>query len=178
MRISSLYRVEPSSGKRMAAQQTVYPKRHSLEQAVLFQSLQRVLGTARRKPAGRRQHGGESTLVYPDQPYRGFRNHRMDFVPSSGRSFKQSSFRSAPTSSSSNSEKLASAAGGRAEMTKSDAPDTRGSVPWKASLSLLRTRLRVTALPTFLDTERPNLGFPSSFGNACTEKNLPLKALP
>lgn len=73
-----------------------------------------------------------------------------------------------------NSLNEASAAAGRAEITKSSSTGSVGEVERKISLSLLRTALRLTAVPTFLETERPNLGLPTEFGKAWTEKSLPL----
>jgi hypothetical protein len=85
-----------------------------------------------------------------------------------------SSLRKAHRNSSVNSLNEASLAAGRAEITTSSSPGSMAEVERKISLSLLRTALRFTAVPTFLDTERPNLGLPTEFGKAWTEKSLPL----
>lgn len=85
-----------------------------------------------------------------------------------------SSLRKAHRNSSVNSLNEASPEAGRAEITKSSSSGSISEVDRKISLSLLRTALRFTAVPTFLDTERPNLGLPTEFGKACTEKSLPL----
>lgn len=76
--------------------------------------------------------------------------------------------------SRSRSVKPASAAAGRAEITISRSPGISDIVARNTSFSRLRTALRTTALPTFLETDRPNLGVPNSFGKAWTENNLPL----
>jgi hypothetical protein len=84
------------------------------------------------------------------------------------------SLRKAYRNSSFNSLNEASAAAGRAETTKSRSTGSLAEEERKISLNLLRTALRFTAVPTFLETDKPNLGLPTEFGKACTEKSLPL----
>jgi hypothetical protein len=84
------------------------------------------------------------------------------------------SLRKAYRNSSFNSLNEASPAAGRAETTKSKSTGSLHEEERKISLSLLRTALRFTAVPTFLETERPNLGLPIEFGKVWTEKSLPL----
>jgi hypothetical protein len=73
--------------------------------------------------------------------------------------------RKARINSSFNSSNDASAALGRAEITKSRSAGSPTEEERKISLSLRRTLLRFTAVPTFLETERPNLGLATEFGN-------------
>jgi hypothetical protein len=84
------------------------------------------------------------------------------------------SLRKAYRNSSFNSPNEASAAAGRAETTKSTSIGSSAAEERKISLSLRRTALRLTAFPTFLETERPNLALPTEFGKVWTEKSLPL----
>lgn len=86
--------------------------------------------------------------------------------------------RNALPNSSPSSSKEAPAAEGLAETTRSRLPGTSVIAEANTSLSLLRTVFRVTAFPTFRDTESPRRGVSRSFGKACTENNLPLKATP
>lgn len=74
------------------------------------------------------------------------------------------SLRKARINSSFNSSNEAPAAAGRAEITKSSSPGSSATEERKTSLSRRRTPLRFTAVPTFLETERPNLGLPAVFG--------------
>src|SRR3990170_4802503 len=80
--------------------------------------------------------------------------------------------RRARPNSSLNPSKEAPAAEGRADTTRSRLPGTSDIAEANTSLSLLRTVLRVTAFPTFRETERPRRGVSRSFGKACTENNL------
>ena len=84
------------------------------------------------------------------------------------------SLRRAFRNSSFNSLNEASAAAGRAETTKSRSPGSLAEEERKISLNLLRTALRFTAVPTFLETDKPNLDLPTEFRKAWTEKSLPL----
>ena len=68
--------------------------------------------------------------------------------------------------SSLSSSNAASAAAGLADTTRSKLSDISGMHEWNTSLSLRRTALRVTALPTLRDTERPSRGVPCSLGKA------------
>ncbi len=95
-----------------------------------------------------------------------------------GRSSGPPSLRSALANSRLNSSNVAPAAAGRAETTRSRLPGISVMDEWNTSLSLRRTVLRVTALPTFRDTESPSRGVPISLGKACTEKSFPLQAVP
>ena len=83
------------------------------------------------------------------------------------------SFRNERRNSSRNSSKLASAEDGRADTTMSK-PGALVASMRKISLSRRRTVLRVTALPTFLETDNPSLAVSRSFGKAWTEKSLHL----
>src|SRR5829696_5365904 len=76
--------------------------------------------------------------------------------------------------SSRSSSKVASAAAGLADTTRSRFSEVSEIHEWNTSLSLRRTAFRVTALPAFRDTERPSRGVSCSLGKACTEKSLPL----
>src|SRR5690554_1334480 len=60
--------------------------------------------------------------------------------------------------SSRSSDQLASRAGGSARITTSTPPSNSPDNEWHTDLSLLRIRLRVTALPTAFETMKPNLG--------------------
>lgn len=83
------------------------------------------------------------------------------------------SFCKARWNSSRRSSKLAPAEEGRADITMSRSGASEAESR-KISLSLRRTVLRVTAFPTFLETESPRRAACASFGNAWTEKNFPL----
>src|SRR5215211_3145504 len=69
------------------------------------------------------------------------------------------------------SSKVASAAAGLAETTRSRSLEVSEIHELNTSLSLRRTAFRVTALPTLRDTERPRRGVPCSLGKACTENS-------
>jgi hypothetical protein len=96
------------------------------------------------------------------------------YTPSSSPTLLLLSLRRAFRNSSFNSLNEASAAAGRAETTKSRSTGSLAEEERKISLNLLRTALRFTAVPTFLETDKPNLGLPTEFGKAWTEKSLPL----
>src|SRR5829696_4518026 len=78
------------------------------------------------------------------------------------------------TNSARSSSNVAEADPGLADTTRSRSPGISETHRQNTSLSLRRTVLRVTALPTLRETERPSRGLPCSFGNACTENSLPL----
>src|SRR5215212_1044474 len=168
----SFYRVETSPGERVTPEHSEDTHEYAPQDAVFFNGLHRVERATRRVPAGRWQHRGEVPAVELYQPYGqpSHRNRRQTRRRPTGAAnlprALPNSFRSSP--------KVAPAATGLADTTRSRSPGIWGVHPRNTSLSLRLTMLRVTALPTLRDTERPSRGLPCSLGKACTEKNLPL----
>src|SRR5215211_6732469 len=72
------------------------------------------------------------------------------------------------------SSKVASAAAGLAETTRSRSLEDSEIHELNTSLSLRRTSVRVTALPALRDTERPRRSVSCFFETASTENSPPL----
>jgi hypothetical protein len=68
--------------------------------------------------------------------------------------------------SSLNSSNEALAAAGRAEITRSNPPGRPSAEQRKISFNRRRTPLRLTAVPTFLETESPSLAPSRVLGKA------------
>lgn len=109
---------------------------------------------------------GETNRRYTPMAPTKIRRGRIYNPPPGSPALLLSSLRKAQINSSFKSSNEASAAAGRAEITKSRSSGSPAEEERKISLSLRRTPLRFTAVPTFLETERPNLGLPTEFGKA------------
>src|ERR671911_3173299 len=107
---------------------------------------------------------GETNLRYTPMTPMKIRRGRIYDPPSGSPTLLLLNLRKARINSSFNSSKEASAALGRAEITKSKSSGSPTEEERKISLSFRRTPLRFTAVPTFLETERPNLDLPIEFG--------------
>src|SRR5918994_6379334 len=172
MRSYSFDRVETSPGERVTTEHPEDAHEQAFQDAVFLSGLHGVERATRFIAAGRRQHGGEEPAVDLDQAYEQL-PHRNRRQPGRRSAVPANLPRALPNSAR-NSSKVASAAAGLADTTRSRSPGISEVDARNTSLSLRLTVLRATAVPTLRDTERPRRGLPCSFGKAWTEKRLPL----